>query len=82
MQGESRRTITTEYRSWRGMKRHGHSLICDRWLTDYSAFLADMGRKPSPQHAVGRMDASKNFDPGNCFWSTKASIRWPQQIER
>jgi hypothetical protein len=44
--------------------------ICDRWRNSYEAFLADMGRKPSPDHSLDRKNVNGNYEPGNCRWAT------------
>lgn len=44
--------------------------VCDRWLNDYSAFLADMGRRPSPRHSLDRKDVNGDYEPSNCRWAT------------
>lgn len=43
--------------------------VCQRWLK-YENFLADMGRKPSPQHSIDRIDNEANYEPSNCHWAT------------
>jgi hypothetical protein len=78
------RSVTPEYRIWRGMLRRcsdpkakrwgeygGRGIrVCDRWL-DYSNFLRDMGRRPSPQHSLDRHpDNDGNYEPSNCRWAT------------
>lgn len=48
--------------------------ICERWLGDdgYTNFLADMGRKPSPEHSLDRWpNPLGNYEPSNCRWATK-----------
>lgn len=44
--------------------------VCDRW-NDYENFLADMKRKPSPEHTLDRKDNNGNYEKDNCKWSTR-----------
>lgn len=80
---------TAEYRCWKTIKsrcynRHykqfkdygGRGIrVCDRWLNSYASFLADMGRKPSPTHSIGRKDNDGDYTHENCYWATDEEQR-------
>lgn len=51
-------------------KRYGGRGICVHlpWADSFAQFLADMGRRPSPEHDLDRKDPDGNYEPGNCRW--------------
>ena len=70
------------YRSWMNMKQrclnprsrsyHNYGgrgiTICLRWR-DFSAFVQDMGERPSAKHSLERLDNMRGYEPGNCVWA-------------
>jgi hypothetical protein len=56
-------------------------MVCKRWQ-NFDNFLADMGERPSCDHAIHRIDNDGNYEPGNCQWVTKqehGTIHYPKR---
>lgn len=78
-------TETKEYRAWCHMKERclnprqksfanygGRGItVCDRWLTSFEHFFADVGLAPSPRHTVERLDVNGHYEPHNVEWATQ-----------
>jgi len=57
---------TREWKYWGGRG----ITVCDRWRHSFVHFFADMGRKPSAQHSLDRVNNDLGYSAENCRWAT------------
>lgn len=72
-----------EYTAWIHMKDRCYNItnrqykdyggrgitVCERWQS-FSNFYEDMGKKPSKELSLERVDNNKGYNPDNCKWAT------------
>ncbi len=77
---------TPEHRAWQSMiarctnpKATGYEYwggrgirVCVKWRESFSAFLEEVGRRPSARHSLGRIENGGHYEPGNVRWETQA----------
>lgn len=83
--GEAGNRRTTEYITWHSMiqrctnKNHpsyhlygGRGIsVCNDWRISYESFLSDMGRRPSKNYSLDRINNDIGYEKNNCRWVTR-----------
>ncbi len=47
--------------------------VSPEWVASFESFIAHIGRRPSPQHSIDRIENDGNYEPGNVRWATSAT---------
>jgi hypothetical protein len=71
---ENPKNISFKNYGGRGIK------VCAAWRGDFTAFLNDLGRKPSPEMSLDRYpNPDGDYEPGNVRWATRSQQRATQR---
>lgn len=62
------RSNTPGYNIWRAIRTHQRfNAVCAEWA-NFETFIIDMGKRPSSNHQLRRIDPTREYTKINCFW--------------
>jgi hypothetical protein len=59
--------------------------VCKQWKAKrmgFKSFITHIGRRPSPQHSLDRIDNDKGYEPGNVRWATAKEQAANRRVKR
>lgn len=45
--------------------------VCPEWEKSFASFLSHIGRRPSSDHSLDRINTDGDYEPGNVRWATR-----------
>jgi hypothetical protein len=77
-----KRCLNRKDKGWHNYGGRGIK-ICEEWKNDYRAFIAYVGRRPTSNHSLDRINNDGNYEPGNVRWATrKTQINNRRPVQR
>lgn len=84
-----------EYKTWESIKQRCYNInkkeykyyggrgivMSDVWKNDFPSFYQHVGKKPSPEYSLDRIDGEKGYEPGNVKWATPYE-QWDNRKKR
>ena len=65
------RCINSNHKQWEDYGGRG-IFVCDEWLTSFTAFLRDMGERPTQGYELDRVNNDDGYYKENCRWVPKS----------
>jgi hypothetical protein len=89
-------TGTVEYILWQNMKARCYNpkapeyknyggrgiCVCERWKHSFENFLGDVGKRPSPELSLDRIDNSLGYYKENCRWATPSEQAFNRRLSQ